>query len=170
MKSFISRIISSILVVMLIVSLSWAQDSPPASEEATVDGVTVKIDYHSPKVKGRPIWGGLVPYDEVWRTGANNATTIEVSADVKIGNNSLPKGKYAIFTLPQKGDTWKVIINKEAEQWGAYNYKETEDVFRFDAKVQRTLDINESMKFDVQDDGTVVFSWEYKSFTFKIEK
>lgn len=170
MKNSIIKILGSILVVMLIVSLSYAQESPPSSAEATVNGVTVKIDYHSPKVKGRTIWGGLVPYDKVWRTGANNATTIEVSADVKIGKNKLPKGKYALFTIPQKGDTWKVVINKEAEQWGAYNYKETEDVFRFDVGVERTIDLSESMKFDVNDDGTVVFNWEYKSFSFKIDK
>jgi hypothetical protein len=112
----------------------------------------------------------LVPYDKVWRTGANNATTIEVSENVKIGKNKMPKGKYALFTIPKIGDTWTVIINKVADQWGAYNYKETEDLFRFDVSVERTLENNESLKFDVKGDGTVVFTWEYKSFSFKINK
>ncbi|MCG8307229.1 MAG: DUF2911 domain-containing protein [Cytophagales bacterium] len=170
MKKIIISIASGFSLIILLVSISWAQESPPASAEATVDGVSVKIDYHAPKVKGRTIWGGLEPYDKVWRTGANNATTIEVSDNVKIGKNKMPKGKYALFTIPRKGDTWTVIINKEAEQWGAYNYKESEDLFRFDVKVARTLEINESLKFDVKDDGTVVFAWEYKSFSFKIEK
>ena len=157
-------------MISLLVSMSRAQESPPASAEATIDGVTVKIDYHAPKVKGRTVWGGLVPYDKVWRTGANNATTIEVSDNVKIGKNKIPKGKYALFTIPKKGDTWTVIINKEAEQWGAYNYKESEDLVRFDVKVDRSLEISEAMNFDVKDDGTVVFSWEYKTFSFSITK
>lgn len=170
MKRFILSIGSAFLMIALVASITWAQESPPASAEATVDGVTIKINYHSPQVKGRTIWGGLEAYDKVWRTGANNATTIEVSGDVKIGNNKMPKGKYALFSIPKKGDSWTVIINKEAEQWGAYNYKESEDLFRFDVKVERTLEINESLKFDVKNDGTVVFAWEYKSFSFKINK
>jgi hypothetical protein len=170
MKKFLISIASGFLLIALVTSISWAQESPPKSAEGSVDGVSIKISYHSPQVKGRTIWGGLEPYDKVWRTGANNATTIEVSDNVKIGNNKLPKGKYALFTIPKKGDTWTVIINKEAEQWGAYNYKESEDVFRFDVKVERTLEINESLKFEVKDGGTVVFAWEYKSFSFNIDK
>jgi hypothetical protein len=170
MKNYITKIISGIITCMLLVSLSWAQESPPATAENTVDGVTITINYHSPKVKERTIWGELVPYDKVWRTGANNATTIEVSENVKIGKNKMPKGKYALFTIPKIGDTWTVIINKVADQWGAYNYKETEDLFRFDVSVERTLENNESLKFDVKGDGTVVFTWEYKSFSFKINK
>ena len=157
-------------MITLVASISWAQESPLVSAENTVDGVKIKIDYCSPKVKDRIIWGGLVPYAKVWRTGANNATTIEVSENIKIGKNKMLKGKYSLFTIPKKGDTWTVIINKEAEQWGAYNYKESEDLFRFDVKVERTLEINESLKFDVKDDGTMVFTWEYKSFNFKMEK
>lgn len=170
MKRFILSIGSTFLMLTLVASITWAQESPAAVAEGTVDGVTIKINYHSPKVKGRTIWGGLEPYDKVWRTGANNATTIEVSGDVKIGKNKMPKGKYALFTIPKKGDSWTVIINKEAEQWGAYNYKESEDLFRFEVNVERTLEIYESLKFDIKDDGTVVFSWEYKSFSFKINK
>jgi len=170
MKTIFTSIASGFLMITLITSISWAQESPPMTAEKTVDGVTIKIDYASPKVKGRTIWGGLLPYDKVWRTGANNATTIEVSENVKIGKNKMPKGKYSLFTIPQKGDTWTVIINKEAEQWGAYNYKESEDLFRFDVKVERILEMSESLNFEVQDDGTVVFTWEYKSFSFKIGK
>ena len=170
MKSFISKTISILTVMLFMVSLSFAQESPPAKAENTVDGINIAINYHSPKVKERTIWGGLVPYDQVWRTGANNATTIDVSADVKIGKNKMPKGKYALFTIPKKGDNWTVIINKEADQWGAYNYKESEDLFRFDVTVERTLENTESMKFDIHSDGTVVFNWEYKTFKFKIEK
>ena len=170
MKKRFLKTASSFLLLILIVSVCWAQESPAEKAENTVDGITVNINYHSPKVKGRIIWGGLLPYDEVWRTGANNATTIEVSRDMKIGKNKLPEGKYAFFTIPKKGDSWTVIINKEAEQWGAFNYKESEDLFRFEVTVERTLEINESLLFDVKEDGTIIFAWEYKSFSFKIGK
>ena len=170
MKNFFIRIASGVLLIALIVSFSWAQESPHTSAENTVDGVKINIEYHSPAVKGRTIWGGLEPYDKVWRTGANDATTLEVSEDAKIGKNKLPKGIYSLFTIPRKGDTWTVIINKVADQWGAYDYDESKDLFRFDVKVERTLEINESLKFDIKDDGTVVFDWEYKTFSFKINK
>jgi len=159
-----------IALLLLISPIAFAQESPAIHVEKTVNGLTIKIDYSSPQVKDRIIWGGLEPYDKVWRTGANNATTLEVSENAKIGKNKLPAGKYALFTIPMKGDTWTVIINKVADQWGAFNYKESEDLFRFDVKVDRTIDISESLKFDILDDGTVVFAWEYKSFKFKIEK
>ncbi|MDZ7605095.1 MAG: DUF2911 domain-containing protein [Cyclobacteriaceae bacterium] len=163
--------LNTLIALLLIISpIVFAQESPTVHAEKTVNGLTIKIDYSSPQVRDRVIWGGLEPYDKVWRTGANNATTLEVTENAKIGKNKLPAGKYALFTIPMKGDTWTVIINKVADQWGAYNYKEGEDLFRFDVKVDRTIDISESLKFDILDDGTVVFAWEYKSFKFKIEK
>lgn len=148
----------------------WAQESPATSAERSVNGVKIKIDYHSPKVKERIIWGGLEQYDKVWRTGANEATTIEVSENVNIGKNNMPKGKYALFTIPKKGDAWTVIINKVADQWGAYDYDEKQDLFRFEVKVERTVELNESLKFDIDNSGNIAFFWEYKSFKFKIDK
>jgi len=163
--------LNTLVALLLVISpVAFAQDSPTVQVEKIVNGLTIKMEYSSPKVKDRVIWGGLEPYDKVWRTGANNATTLEVSANARIGKNKLPAGKYAIFSIPMKGDTWTVIINKVADQWGAFNYKESEDLFRFDVKVDRTIDIAESLKFDILDDGTVVFAWEYKTFKFKIEK
>lgn len=170
MKNNLLRISFLFSFITLYSTFSWAQESPAAVAENSVNGATIKIDYHSPKVKGRTIWGGLEAYDKVWRTGANNATTIEVSDNVKIGKNKMPKGKYSLFTIPKKGDTWTVIINTVAEQWGAYSYDETKDLFRFDVKVERTLEIYESLKFEVDADGNVMFAWEYKSFKFKIDK
>jgi hypothetical protein len=157
-------------LIVIFSSNIWAQESPAASAEGSVNEVIIKIDYHSPKVKGRIIWGGLEQYDKVWRTGANEATTIEVSENVKIGKNNMPKGKYALFTIPKKGDIWTVIINKVADQWGAYDYDEKQDLFRFEVKVDRTVELNESLKFDIDVSGNVTFFWEYKSFKFKIDK
>ena len=157
-------------VIIFLVNVACAQESPPVTVTKNIKGIDISISYFSPKVKERIIWGGLVDFDKVWRTGANNATTIQVSQEAKIGKNKLPAGRYALFTIPKKGDTWTVIINKEADQWGAYNYKESEDLLRFDVKVDRTIDINESLVFDIDDDGNVVFAWEYKTFKFKIDK
>lgn len=170
MKNNFTRISFLISLITLISTFLWAQESPSAMTENLVNGVSIKINYHSPKVKGRTIWGDLEAYDKVWRTGANDATTIEVSDNVKIGKNKMPKGKYSLFTIPKKGDTWTVIINTVAEQWGAYSYDEKKDLFRFDVKVDRTLELNESLKFDIDTDGNVLFAWEYKSFEFKIDK
>ena len=74
--------------------------SPPATATATVDGKTITIDYSQPSVKGRDVWGGLAPYGKVWRTGANETTTIDLSADVEVEGQKLAKGKYALFTIP----------------------------------------------------------------------
>lgn len=170
MKNHLLKLAAGLIMTLFISSNIWAQESPAATAEGMADGVKIKIEYHSPKVKERIIWGGLEPYDKVWRTGADNATTIEVSEDVKIGKNKMPKGKYALFTIPKKGDTWTVIINKVSEQWGAYSYDEKQDLFRYDVKVERTLELNESLLFDIDTKGNVLFAWEYKSFKFKINK
>lgn len=170
MKKQLTYLSTFLLLFMLSFSNLRAQESPKASAQNTVNGVTVKIDYFSPRVRERIIWGGLVPYDEVWRTGANNATTLEVSDNMKIGKNKLPKGTYALFTIPKKGSVWTVIINKVADQWGAFDYDAKQDLFRFDVDVERTIDLHENMEFQVAEDGTVTFFWEYKSFKFKIGK
>lgn len=170
MKKHLLKLAAGLIMTLFISSNIWAQESPVAIAEGMADGVKIKIEYHSPKVKERIIWGGLLPYDKVWRTGANNATTIEVSEDVKIGKNKMPKGIYALFTIPKKGDTWTVILNKVSEQWGAYSYDEKQDLFRYDVKVERTLELNESLLFDIDTEGNVLFAWEYKSFKFKINK
>lgn len=170
MKNHLLKLAAGLIMTLFISSNIWAQESPATTAEGMVDGVKIKIEYHSPKVKERIIWGGLEPYDKVWRTGANNATTIEVSEDVKIGKNKMPKGKYALFTIPKKGDTWTVIFNKVSKQWGAFSYDEKQDLFRYDVKVERTLELNESLLFDIDTEGNVLFAWEYKSFKFKINK
>jgi len=164
--------ISIYLSYVFIISLSiqaCAQKSPQANTEKKVNGVTIKIDYHSPSVRDRIIWGDLVPYDQVWRTGANNATTFEVDKEVTIANKTVPAGKYALFTIPKKGAPWVVILNKEADQWGAYNYNESEDLMRFTVEAKRQVEMTEEMTFDIDDEGNVSFSWEYLTFQFPVK-
>lgn len=106
----------------------------PAASVSRVVGVTkVTVEYSSPAVKGRTIWGDLVPFGEVWRTGANMSTDIEFSDAVNVGGKEIPAGRYALFTIPEK-DEWTVILSKTPKQMGSANYKEAEDLVRLKAK------------------------------------
>lgn len=105
--------------------------SPKATVKQTIGFTDVKIEYSRPGVKGRTIWGGLVPYDAVWRAGANEATKITFSADVKINGKKLKAGSYGFFTIPTK-DKWTIIFNKVADQWGAFEYNDVEDALRIE--------------------------------------
>lgn len=95
----------------------------------------VTITYSRPNMNGRKIFGGLQPFGEVWRTGANEATTIQFKDEVSVDGHQVPAGKYALFTIPGK-DEWTIILNKTANQWGAYNYKQADDLLRFTVKPQ----------------------------------
>lgn len=114
-------------------------------------GVTdVTIMYGSPAVNGREIWGGLVPYGEVWRTGANEATTIEFQTDVTVEGNEVKAGKYALFTIPGE-DEWTFILNSEPKQWGAYKYDKSKDVLRFTVKPEENDHSHKRMRFHFKD-------------------
>lgn len=107
--------------------------SPARSITGKIKDVTVTINYSSPSVKGRKIWGGLVPYDKVWRAGANEATTIETDKDIQLSGNILPAGKYGFFLVPVEKNEWIAVFNKEPNQWGAFKYDETKDQLRVKA-------------------------------------
>lgn len=104
--------------------------SPFATVSQTVGMTEMTVTYHRPGVKGRPIWGALVPYGQVWRAGANNATVFSFSDDVTINSTALKAGKYSFFTVPGEKE-WTVIFNSQADQWGAYNYDSTKNVLSF---------------------------------------
>lgn len=150
-------------------------DLPRPSPNATVTqmvGVTeISIHYSRPGVKDRKIWGELVPYGEVWRTGANENTTIKFSTPVKIGGKELPAGLYGLQTIPTEGD-WTVIFSKDADQWGAFNYKPENDALRIQAKPQ-TADFRERMTFEIEDvtdnSAQVVMHWEKLRVPFTVE-
>ncbi len=168
------KIITFVLAATLFINLSaLAQDkskrpSPPATvKQELASGAAVSIDYSQPAVKGRTIGKDLEPKDgEVWRTGANEATVFETSKDIKIGDKNLPAGKYALFTISGK-DSWTIIFNKTWNQWGAYDYKATDDVLRITAKPEKAATFTEKMTFTIDKNGTVTLLWgDYKvSFT-----
>lgn len=141
--------------------------SPPRSASAMVGDLNIEVDYGAPSVKGRTVYGDLVPYGKVWRTGANEATTFSVNKDVSIDGNSLPAGKYALFTIPES-DEWTVIFNKKPDQWGAYDYDQGDDALRIKVKPQKSGTMQEQLAFEVGDDGKVKFAWENLTFDFTV--
>lgn len=131
----------------------------------TIDGVEITLEYGRPQVRDREIWGGLVPYGKVWRTGADEATTVTFDGDVTIEGETLPAGTYGLFTIPGK-DQWTVIFNKVANQWGAFNYDAGEDALRVTVE-PRTHEHVEAMDFAVGD-GEVVLMWEKLAVPFRV--
>lgn len=163
------------LGLLLIAGLSACSESqenrvsPPATASAQVGDVTVTINYSQPSVKGRKIWGDLVPYNQVWRTGANEATVFEINKDIQVEGKKLAAGKYALFSVPQNGNTWKVLFNSEFDQWGAYKYKKEKDVLEVEAKATKTDKFTELLTFEITPDGLVKILWENLEVSFQLK-
>jgi hypothetical protein len=148
--------------------LTTPRPSPNASVSQTIGITEVTLHYSRPGVKGRAIWGGLVPYDQVWRTGANENTTISF---VKIEGHDLPAGLYGLQTIPTSGD-WTVIFSKDAQLWGAFDYKPEHDALRVQVK-PAPAELQERMGFEIADltdtSARVVLRWEKLQVAFKVE-
>jgi len=123
--------------------------SPKGVVTQAIGLTDVTVTYSRPGVKGRAIWGDLVPYDKVWRTGANEATTIAFADDVTVGGQKLPAGTYSLHTIPGKTE-WTFIFNKDAKQWGSYSYDEKQDVLRVKAKPEMVATSEEWMEFEFE--------------------
>lgn len=145
--------------------------SPNAVVSQTIGITEVKITYGRPSVRDRDIFGGLVPFGEVWRTGANEATTISFSTPVDIQGESLDAGTYGLFTIPGE-DAWTIIFNDEADQWGAYNYNSNDDVLRVDVEPE-SAERRELMTFSFENatdtSATAVLQWAETRVPFDIE-
>lgn len=158
-----------VLLVSISACAQNTKPSPPASSEFKVGTATIKINYSAPSVKGREIWGKLVPYDQVWRTGANEATTFETDQDIKVEGKPLAKGTYSLFTIPGK-DEWVIIFNKTAKQWGAFSYKQADDVLRVTVRPGLANSFTETLKIDGKVDGSVSISWEKLEVIFTVSQ
>jgi len=139
--------------------------SPPATATARVGGATITIDYSQPSVKGRPVWNALVPYDKVWRTGANECTTFKTDKDIMVQGKKLPAGKYGFFTIPGANE-WTIIFNKVADQWGAFTYDEKQDYLRVHAKPRKSSHFNEKLEYKISPSGEVSIDWENLDVSF----
>jgi hypothetical protein len=145
--------------------------SPAAKAQCKLsDGKTITMDYSSPRAKGRKIFGGLVPYGQVWRTGANDATTFVTSADLAVGGKDVPAGSYTIFTVPT-ADKWTLIINKKTGEWGIPYKYESDELARVPMSVSKTSAPveNFTISFDQSGGGcTLQMSWENTQASVKV--
>jgi len=169
MRSLISSCTVLLLSIAVLTTPGLAQKdksqrpSPPAKADCTfAAGKTISIDYSSPRMKGRKIYGGLVPYGQVWRNGANEATTFVTNTDLTVGGTKVPAGSYTIFTIPN-ADKWTLIISKKTGEWGIPYPGESNDLARVDMKVS-TLPSpveNFTIAFDQAGNGcTLRLDWE----------
>jgi hypothetical protein len=154
-STFIVAVVTFALFIVLgtmqelTAQLKLPRPSPGAEVTQTIGQTVVKVDYSRPGVKGREIWGKLVPYNEVWRAGANEATTISFSTDVTINGQKLAAGTYSFFVLPTAAE-WTVIFNSEPKQWGAFSYKKEKDVLRVSVKPEASTH-QEWMSYNFED-------------------
>ncbi len=168
MKTSFLKSVFSLFFICLFAVAVFGQKSPHTETSAVVGSGKVTLTYGQPSVKGREIWGKLVPYDKVWRTGADDATTIEFAKDATVEGKKLAAGKYSLFTIPTKDGEWTIIFNKTAKQWGAYDYKEADDALRVKVKAAKSDTATEKVTFTVSADGTVTFLWENLKVPFKV--
>lgn len=142
--------------------------SPPVKITGYVGDTFVQLSYSSPAVKGRPIWGKLIPYGKVWRTGANEANVFQTSTDININGETLEAGKYALFTIP--GDeTWSVIFNTAFDQWGAYDYDSAKNALVVQITPKQTENHFELMRFVIDNEGFLTFNWENLEWSLAME-
>jgi len=136
-----------------------------------IGDANITISYHSPGVRGRTIWGGLVPFNDVWVTGAHSATSIEMDKDFIVAGTSVPKGKYALFTIPGK-EEWTVILNKNWEQHLTDDYLQKEDVVRIKVKPIQQNKITERLQYFIEEEkngnGKIAIAWELLRIEFEI--
>lgn len=160
------KLLFSTTLVLALAGLSLAQQkkapaSPAAETSVMLDGKAVSIKYNSPSMKGRKIFGGLVPYGEVWRAGANSATALHTDADLMIGSVSVPKGDYTIYVIPTEKD-WTLIVNKQTGQWGT-QYGEGQDLGRVKMALKPAAAPVESFKISLSGSGkagSLQMEWE----------
>jgi hypothetical protein len=162
-----SRLWTIAAVLVAVTAIMIAQDkkplSPPGQAMLTfADGNTVQIDYSRPSMRSRKVFGGLVPYDQVWRTGANAATSLKTSVDLTIGGTAVPKGSYTLYSLPS-ANGWQLIVNKQTGQWGT-EYNQAQDLARIPMKVTQRSSGLELFTISLDktgaDAGTLKLEWE----------
>ena len=177
MRRIIKPFIAVILVMGFQLSDGFAQEAlkprPSPLEMVTMkyEDTYVKITYGRPHKRGRAIFGDLIPYGEVWRTGANEATEITLTQAIKIGGNALKAGTYTLFTIP-KEDSWTLVFNSELGQWGAYNYNDKFDVLRFEVPVTTSEVVYEPFTITFEqkaNSAELVMMWDRTKVSIPIE-
>ena len=155
--------IAALILLMITEQPGSFAQQPLPSPKATAEGKNVKVTYGQPSKRDRVIFGGLVPYGEVWRTGANEATEITFSKDVIIDKKEIKAGTYTLFTIPNK-DKWAIILNSQLKQWGAFGYEKikNDDVLKTDVPVKK-INQQEKLTYSFKDNATgtiLTIAWD----------
>lgn len=155
----LKKLLAILFVALLIQACGNNNASPKAIATGTIGAADIEIVYHQPSARGRTMIGGdKVPYEVVWRTGANDATTFETSGDLVVVGKVLPKGKYGLFTIPGESE-WTIIFNSVHDMWGKNGYDEAKDVLRVVVSADKTPQHVETFSISVENDG-IVLMWE----------
>jgi hypothetical protein len=133
--------------------------SPAQTVSYKIKDARITINYSSPSVRDRLIWGSLVPYDKVWRAGANEATVFATDKDIRVAGKPLPAGKYGFFLIPHATGPWTAVFNTVSDQWGAFKYDSTKDQLRVDVTPRVSADGTEVLAYTIANDGFAL-SWE----------
>lgn len=141
--------------------------SPPAQVMQEVNGKTITIDYSKPSKRGRVIFGELVPFGEVWRTGANESSWVEFSEEVTIQGEKLAAGKYGLFTIPGENE-WTIIFNSNSSGWGKNSYSESNDELRVTAE-SRNIEAVDQFDIQISEEGEVTLAWDETQVTFTVK-
>jgi hypothetical protein len=169
-KAFSTKAFMLIIVGVILSGTLHAQEdkskrpSPPATATGKIGEASITIDYSSPSVKGRKIFGGILPYGKVWRAGANEATMFQTDKDIIVEGKKLPAGKYSFFATPGENE-WTIFFNSEAGQWGDKqggdaNMDPAKTVLSVPVKVKKSTDLNEKLQYSVTNNG-IDLRWEY---------
>lgn len=171
--------VSKFIIILTFVAFkSFAQINTPAASPSAVISQTlgltkITVDYSRPSVKGRKIFGDLVPYAKVWRTGANKITSIKFDDDVLVNGAMMKAGSYGLYTIPGKNE-WTIIFNRDDKQWGAYGYDITKDVIRFNVQPIQPQYFVEQMVIEFEEftptTTYLAIKWESTEVRFKIEQ
>jgi hypothetical protein len=172
MRAIIKSAAMVVAAMTISVNAFGQEAKKPASPAMTATGkikdANITIAYSSPSVKERKVWGELVPYNKVWRAGANEATTFETSKDITVQGKKLPAGKYSFFLIPKESGTWTAVFNKEPNQWGAYKYEESKDALRVDVKTKALPATQETLVYKVTSNGFTM-DWDKVSVPVEIK-
>jgi len=162
--------IFAVLIFSAIGLLCFGQEKKPSPRDSIsgkIDKARISINYGSPSVKGRKIWGDLVSFNKVWRAGANEATVFTTDQALTIGGKTLAAGKYSFFVLPA-ANQWIIIFNKTANQWGAYEYKEKDDALRVTIKTKKASALQERLVYKINK-NSVSLIWENLEAVIPVE-
>lgn len=160
-----------LIATMIVTTIASAQypsgltplKSPHKTASTTLGLGEIEVDYHAPNRKGREIWGELVPFDKLWRLGANAATTFRTSTEIMFGNQLIPADTFAMFLIPSAEGDWTIVLNEEWDQWGSYGYDESKDVARIKVSAVKLNDEVEQLEIGVREfeegTGTLWIKW-----------